>query len=99
MKPNKFKIAGLILAVILLAAAIICKFALVGSDASAAKISLPLLASGLWAIMVFDTLAYKSTEAEGIQKKLELSRLIGGYLVTAFVTVAIVILLVSGGAK
>lgn len=94
MKPNKYKLIGLLLAVLLLIAAVICKYAV--KTAAAAAISLPLLCVGLWTIMIFDTIAYRTTELAGFQKRMELIRLIGGYFVTLLVSAATALMLIFG---
>ncbi|MCI8388737.1 MAG: hypothetical protein HFE63_09755 [Clostridiales bacterium] len=86
---NKYKLIGLIIAVILLCAALIFKFA-----GGSAAVALPLLTLGVWAMIAAQTVDYKKTDADGITKKVEFARLIGGYIIAVLVSAGTVIYLI-----
>ena len=92
---NKYKISGLILAVILLVAALLFKF--FGGD-SFEPIAFILLTIGVWAIVIVDTIAYKKCPEPGFSRNLELARLIGGYIFAVIVTAGVVIYFLFGAA-
>lgn len=93
-RVNKYKIAGTLTAILLLAASLILKFGF--PEAETAFLALPLLSLGAWALAVFDTLAYKTSEHNVIQKRMELTRLIAIYLISILITIGTVIFIVSG---
>ena len=93
---NKYKLSGLILAVILLAAALLFKF--FGGD-DFEPIAFILLSIGVWAIGVVETIAYKKCPEPGFGKNLELARLIGGYIFSVIVTAGVVIYFLFGSGN
>ena len=88
---NKFKITGLVLAVILLIAALLFKF--FGSDGSEI-VAFILLSIGVWAIVIVDTISYKKYPEQGFSRNIELARLIGGYIFSLIVTVGVIIYII-----
>lgn len=88
---NKYKIAGFIIAVVLLAVGIISKYA--GGE-NAAVISLPLMTVGLWVMMAVDTISYNKNKSEGLNKGIDFARLAGGYILTVIITAGTVIYII-----
>ena len=91
---NKYKMIGTLIALLLLIASLILKFGPFGE--ATAKFALPLLCAGAWVIAAFDTKAYRSSEVNAIQKRVEFKRLVALYIVSALISVGTVIFLVSG---
>lgn len=92
---NKYKMIGTLTALILLIASLILKFGPFGE--SAARFALPLLCVGAWVIAAFDTKAYKSSDVNAIQKRVEFTRLVALYIVSALISVGTLIFLIAGG--
>ena len=89
---NKYKLYGTVTAAVLLIASLLTrKFA----DESMKIVAFPLLCVGVWAIVAFDTLAYKKSEQNEIQKRIEKAKLVAYYLIAIFVTAAILIYLAA----
>lgn len=90
---NKYKLFGTLTALVLLISSLILKY--VFPDSDTAVLALPFLALGAWVLAVFDTLAYKKSEFNAIQKKTELTRLIALYIVSILISVGTVIFMIS----
>ena len=90
---NKYKLAGTLTALALLLASVILKFGFSGE--SAAKAALPLLCLGAWALTVFDTLAYRHSNDNAIQKRIELTRLIALYIISGLISIGTLIFIFS----
>lgn len=87
------RLIALIIAGIMLAA-VICF--MVFGDEKSAPWSMPILAVGMWAMAIADTVAYRNEPYQGIQKKSEFVRIVGGYVFAVVLTVLTVIFLVGG---
>ena len=87
------RIVGLIIAGVVLIA-VIC-FMIFGDEKSAPW-SLPVLSVGMWAMAIADTVAYRAEPYQGLQKKSEFVRIVGGYVFAVILTVLTVIFLVKG---
>lgn len=88
---NKYKLAGLLIAVSLLAIGLISKYVF---GESAAKISLPIMTVGYWAMLAVDTIGYRIQKNAGQSKGVDLARLIGGYLLAVIVTAGTLIYII-----
>ncbi len=88
---NRYKKLGLVIAILLLIAAIAVKYLF--GDETSATISLPILCFGLAALMVCDTIAYKHPDPSTpkLTHRLELARLVAGWLVTGLVLTGTII--------
>ena len=88
---NKYKLAGTLTALVLLIASVVLKFGFPGERT--ARLALPLLCVGAWAMTAFDTLAYRDSADPSIQKRMEFMRLVALYIVSGLISVGSVIFL------
>ena len=58
--------------------------------------TLPVIAAGVWAMTIVDTVAYRTEPYAGMQKKNEFVRIVGGYIFAVILTVISVIFAVMG---
>ncbi len=87
------RLIGLIIAGVLLVF-VVC--ALVFGGEEPAVWTLPVIAAGVWAMTIVDTIAYRTEPYEGMQKKNEFVRIVGGYIFAVILTVISVIFAVMG---
>lgn len=87
------RLIGLIIAGVLLVF-VVCVLVFGGEEP--AVWTLPVITVGVWAMTIVDTVAYRTEPYEGMQKKNELVRIIGGYIFAVILTVISVIFAVMG---
>lgn len=87
------RLIGLIIAGVLLVF-VVCVLVFGGEEP--AVWTLPVIAVGVWAMTIVDTVAYRTEPYAGMQKKNELVRIVGGYIFAVILTVISVIFAVMG---
>ncbi|MGN1129456.1 MAG: hypothetical protein ACI4T6_10960 [Candidatus Flemingiibacterium sp.] len=92
---NRYKLAGTLIAALLLIVSVIVRYRFATSEA--AVLALPIVSVGLWALTVFDTLAYRTSKSDAIKKRGELIQLTALYIISALISVGTVIYIVTGG--
>ena len=87
------RLIGLIIAGVLLVF-VVCVLVFGGEEP--AVWTLPVIAAGVWAMTIVDTVAYRTEQYVGMQKKNEFVRIVGGYIFAVILTVISVIFAVMG---
>ena len=87
------RLIGLIIAGVLLVF-VVCVLVFGGEEP--AVWTLPVIAAGVWAMTIVDTVAYRTEPYSGMQKKNEFVSIVGGYIFAVILTVISVIFAVMG---
>ena len=87
------RLIGLIIAGVLLVF-VVCVLVFGGEEP--AVWTLPVIAAGVWAMTIVDTVAYRTEPYASMQKKNEFVRIVGGYIFAVILTVISVIFAVMG---
>lgn len=87
MRMNKYKLIGTLVAALLLIASLLLR----GSGEGAAIFALPLLCIGVWVLVLFDTIAYRTTSSDPASKRMELMRLFALWVIAILVSVGAVL--------
>lgn len=90
---NRYKLIGTLTAALLLIVSIVVRYNFKSSGA--AMLALPIVSLGMWALTVFDTLAYKSADCDPIKKRVQLIQLTALYIISALVSVGTAVYIVT----
>ncbi len=94
---NKYKLIGTLIATALLIASLLLR----GSGAEISQLALPLLCLGAWVLVLFDTIAYRSSKGKlenmpPMARRTELMRLVALYVISSLISIGAIINLISG---